>query len=419
MEQSLSVGDICRVTIESVAYGGSGVGRIGNLVVFVPLTVSGDCVDVAIGEVKKNYVKGVVRTLVTPSESRCDPPCPFYAHCGGCDYQHILYPDQLRIKTRQVTETFQRIGRIKAPVVEDIIPSPAVFHYRGKAEYHCRRNTEGNLKLGFMDRSGGTIIDIDSCLIVDESINEVTARLRSDTRFCRAGTRDKRCILWSYTGYRESPVVRRFVKEREMTVPYNGFFQTNDHLTGVLVDHVVSAVVPRGTDTVLDCYCGSGLFSLFMAERVSRVEGIEMSEKAVTWARKNSENAGLSNTTFFAGQTEDVLLREYVEKNRGIDAVILDPPREGCRKEVIDALSRLMPRRIVYVSCNPATLARDSACLINSGFTLMSIQPFDMFPHTKHIECVAVLERAGMTGAFTDDDSGVIVFPSGGNTEER
>lgn len=393
MEQSLSVGDIRRVTIESVAYGGSGVGRIGNLVVFVPLTVSGDCVDVAIGEVKKKYVTGVVRTLVTPSVCRRDPPCPFYAACGGCDYQHIDYSDQLRIKTRQVTETFQRIGRIEDPPVEEIIPSPAVFHYRGKAEYHCRRNAEEDLTLGFMDRCGGTIVDIDRCFIVDESINEETIRLRNSPRFCRAGTRDERCILWSHTGYRESPAVRRFVKDREMSVPYNGFFQTNEHLAGALVECVVSALMTRETDTVLDCYCGSGLFSLFAAEWVSRVEGVEVSEKAVKWARKNCEHAGLSNVAFFAGRTERILLREYVAKGRRIDAVILDPPREGCGKEVLDALSRLMPRRIVYVSCNPATQARDSAYLISRGFMLLSLQPFDMFPHTKHIECIAVLEK--------------------------
>ncbi|MBW2561552.1 MAG: class I SAM-dependent RNA methyltransferase, partial [Deltaproteobacteria bacterium] len=178
MDQRANVGDIVEVSIETVALGGSGVGRVGPIVVFVPFTAAGDVVEAKIMKVKKNYLTGKIVRVLSASPDRVDPVCPYFSLCGGCQYQHLLYEAQLRTKERQVAESFERIGKIVAPPVATIIPSPLPFGYRGKAEFHGVPAPGGQFHLGFMDTQGGELVDISRCAIVDESINTEYAKLR-------------------------------------------------------------------------------------------------------------------------------------------------------------------------------------------------------------------------------------------------
>jgi len=393
MIEDVKAGDILRADISTVAFGGDGIARIGNLVAFVPFSVDGDVVDVTVREVKKNFIRCEVKEIIEPSPQRTAYSCRYYALCGGCQYQHIAYDHQLTIKEAQVRESFQRIGKMADPPLRSIIPSPAPYHYRGKAEFHCDPR-QG--KIGFMDVTGGTLVDIADCPLMDESINEELETLRSTMHANDAPPlRERRCILWSGTPYRAAKYIMRLVMDQDFRIPYTGFFQANGPLTGSLVEQVLSLTEPSTSDVILDCYCGSGLFSLFLAPHVREVFGIEIDRGAVDCARHNFKYHGYTNGRFFRGSIVDVIDRGFVRDHVRVDTVLLDPPREGCPRKVLDRISRLHPSRIIYVSCNPATQARDIAYLSEQGFPLKALQPIDMFPQTKHIEVIACMERQG------------------------
>lgn len=383
-------GDVVTLTIETVAFGGEGIGRAENLVVFVPFTAEGDVAEVEIREAKKRFLRGRVRKLVTPSPQRAEPLCPYYGRCGGCHYQHIGYEKQVEMKGRQAAEAFVRIGKFQSPPVEPALASPLPYGYRGKGEFHVERSRDGAPRIGFMDTGGGRLVDIERCAIMEESINEQLAYLR---RPAHAPPRVDRYVVWSLTGRSEEQHVVRLVKGREILVPHEGFFQANMALTDGLVDCVIELAAPRPGDAVLDLYCGSGLFSLFLAPSCARLAGIEIDGEAAACARLNMERHGISNAVFHHGDVRDVLEREFVGGKGAADAVVLDPPRAGCEREVLDCVAGLRPSRIVYVSCDPATLARDARLLVDGGFDLVTVRPVDMFPQTRHIECVALFAK--------------------------
>ena len=392
MEQRLSAGEIIEVVVDTLAFGGDGVGRVGPLVVFVPFTAPGDVVEVEIVKAKKNYRTGEPVRIMCASPDRVEPICPYFSLCGGCQYQHLPYEVQLRIKERQVTETFERIGKIAAPPVKAIIPSPRPFGYRGKAEFHGVPAPGGGFHLGFMDRSGGTVVDIDRCAIVDESINTELIRLRQRLVAGKTPTHRTRYITSSGTSYPPWKTITRRIGEMELTVPSGGFFQGNLSLTEILVERAVEMCVPKGADRILDACCGSGLFSLFMASHVREVIGVEISGAAVRCAKNNADKHRITNTHFSRGDLDVALARLAGERMR-FDTVLIDPPRTGCTPETLAAIDRLRPDRVVYVSCNPATQARDVRRLIDTGFSLEALQPVDMFPQTQHIEVIAALVR--------------------------
>lgn len=381
-------GDIVTLTIETVAFGGEGIGRAENLVVFVPFTAEGDVAEVEIREAKKRFLRGRVRTLITPSPDRVEAPCPYFRRCGGCHYQHIRYEKQVDMKGRQVAEAFERIGKFPSPPVEPALASPLPYGYRGKAEFHVERSRDGTPRVGFMDVAGTRLVDIERCAIMEESINGQLAYLRRPTH---SPLRVDRYVVWSLTGAGAEKHVVRLVKGREILVPLEGFFQANTFLTDGLVDCVLELAAPRPGDAVLDLYCGSGLFSLFLAPSCARLTGIEIDGEAVGCARLNMERHGVENAVFLEGDVRDVLEREF--GGGAADAVVLDPPRAGCEREVLDCVIGLHPSRVVYVSCDPATLARDARLLVDGGFDLVTVRPMDMFPQTRHIECVALLVK--------------------------
>ncbi len=385
-------GKIVELTIESVAFGGTGVGRVGPMVVFVPFTASGDVVETRIVELKKTFLIGEVVTIRSASEERTEPLCPYFSVCGGCQYQHIRYEAQLKTKERQVGEAFERIGKISDPPVKGIIPSPLSFGYRGKAEFHGIPAPDGTFHMGFMDTEGGRVVDIERCPILEDSINSQFATIKKRLTSGKAPSRRTRYIVWSDSAYPAEGFVTRQVGDKALTVPAGGFFQGNVSLTETLVERTIHICDPKESDRVLDACCGSGLFSIFMAPKVREVIGIEISGSSVRCATQNAEKLGITNVSFQRGDIEKVLSGIAAQKTR-IDTVLLDPPRTGCTEGSIDAINSLQPRRVVYVSCNPTTQARDIRHFTEKGFHLELLQPVDMFPQTQHIEVIASLVR--------------------------
>jgi 23S rRNA (uracil1939-C5)-methyltransferase len=401
LKGAMKIGDRIVTKIGDVAFGGDGVGRNEDRVIFVPFTVDGDEAEVELTEVKKRYARGRLIRIITPSQYRTMPPCHYYAHCGGCRMQHIAYPYQLELKHRQVAETFRRIGKLSLPSVASVIASPRPYGYRGKAEFHLAGGWNGPWRMGLMAQVSHDLIDVERCEIVDESINRQYRGFRDDLRTGVLQVRNLRQTFWSdepgespkeaVTRSGTAQDITRMVRGKPITVPYGGFFQANVALVGELVEQVVAMSALSGRETVVDAYGGAGLFSLFLGPQAGRIFCVEGDREAVRYAGLNLRREGLTQAEVCPGDVADVLENEFVARGITADVVVLDPPRDGCGRRVIDAVAAMRPERIVYVSCNPATQARDVRLLAERGYTLRLLQPIDMFPQTAHIEVVALL----------------------------
>ena len=402
MTSLLKTGDHLETTVDTIAFGGDGVGRVEGLVVFVPYTAEGDRVRIRVTSVKKHFLRGQVESVLTPSPYRTIPQCRYYTLCGGCHYQHITYDFQLQIKKRQIAETLLKIGKITGIAVEDCIPSPCAYGYRGKAEFHAEISGTSGPVIGFMPARGSRTVDIDRCDIMDESINRAYSALRSRCRKETGTLTEDDLLFWSDSTAADAagalpdppgfPLIARPIKDRTFWVSRRGFFQANVHLVQRLVDAVLAECALTGTETVVDGFCGAGLFALFAAARCKKVIGVEIDQEAVRCAAFNARAFGCTNAEFHAGQTSD-LLEQLKRQQTAVDLVILDPPRAGCDPEVLSGVIDLAPKRIVYVSCDPATQARDLRRFMDNGYRLDKVQPIDMFPQTKHIEVIATLRR--------------------------
>ena len=391
----MQIKDRVVIKIESIAFGGEGVGRVDNFVIFVPFAAPGDKLEIAITELKKAYARGKILKIIKPSAWRIKPLCGYYESCGGCCYQHINYAQQLSLKKKQVEEAFQKIGKIPAPPVLDTIASPEIYHYRGKAQCHAVK-TGQVINLGFLDISGGRLVNIGRCEIMEETINAKIKKLREG--LILQNKKDARLTLWSdlFTQQTaEKEQIKRIVKGQELLVPVDGFFQANLFLTDALVEEVCRLAVASPINTLIDAYCGCGLFALFLAPYAGKIIGIELNEKSIKFARANAENQNVQNAKFILGDVERVLSGGLSAPGSIIDLIILDPPRIGCSAQVLKSIGGIKPRRIIYVSCNPATQARDVKILAQYGYALMSLLPLDMFPQTHHIEVIALLESRG------------------------
>ena len=396
-------GEVAEVRIEDVAFGGAGVGRVNGMVVFVPLTVTDDEVEVEIRSVKKKFALGEVRRIIQPSLYREKPVCRYFGRCGGCQFQHIVYEQQLAIKEKQVREIFTRLGNFSSPPVLPIIPSPGPFHYRGKADYHVRLGADGKLAcLGFMKGASDSVLDIERCEIVEESINMSCQAFRATLLEGGGRYQRDRQTIWSAGEENKiiavpkdddiPPPIIRIVGDRRLVVPYGGFFQVNTTLVDELVAQVLKLADLTGRETVLDAYCGVGLFSLFLAPLAGSIVGIEIDKQSIQCARENLQEADGGKTMFLRGDVGAVMKQEFTRRRRRVDVVVLDPPRSGCDREVLDNLRKAAVQKVIYISCNPATQARDLRYLVEAGYSLECLQPLDMFPQTSHIEVIALLK---------------------------
>lgn len=387
----LKVKDRVSITIDSVAFGGAGVGRVDQQVVFVPFSAPDDALEIEITQIKKKFARGRILKIIKPSPARVTPLCRHYEVCGGCCYQHLDYPFQLKIKKKQVEEAFWKIGKMASPPVDDVIASPRNYHYRGKAQFHAQI-LNSNKKIGFLDVTGGRLAHINRCEIMEESINEALRLLQADKMRI-----DDEPELTIWSGHsssdtdEEKPVLR-VVNGKNFLIPSDGFFQANLYLTDQLVDEVCRLVSVDPVHTLIDACCGSGLFSIFLASVAGKVIGIEINENSVRYARINAAAAGVDNVSFIHGDMEKVLWQKLMPGQQA-DLVVLDPPRSGCSPTVLQAIVELQPMKIIYISCNPATQARDVHYLNGCGYHLKRLIPLDMFPQTEHIEVVGLIER--------------------------
>jgi len=352
-------GSELNLTIETVAYGGDGIGRHEGCVIFVPFTMPGETVRVRVVKSQRQWARAEVVELITASPDRVVPPCPWFTRCGGCAYQHIAYPRQLTIKTSQVEEALRRIGKFPSPPVEAALPSPQDYGYRNRITVHVDPPA-----IGFRGTDPREVVDIARCLLGEDAVNLALERLRTK-RHPRPGP----------ATLRADPETR-------------GFRQVNDgaaELLGALVADMAGA-----GELLVDAYCGAGFFAKRLRGNFARIIGLDWDARSIAAASKDAS----AHEEYRAGDTAELLPAALESPSE--TTVLLDPPAQGLAPSVIDTLLAARPLRIVYVSCDPATLARDLSRLA-AGYELVRAAPVDMFPQTASIETACLLENRKKT----------------------
>ncbi len=372
-------------------------------VIMVPFTLPGERVRVRVFRNHANYSEADLLEILTPSPRRLAPPCPLFGTCGGCQYQNLDYPEQLAWKRRQVEELLRHLAGIEFAVAP-VQGSPRPYGYRSKLTPHFTApRAGGESPVGFL-RQGTRfdLVDVPQCPLATEAINARLPGLRADVRarlaageFPRGGTllvrdaggavtTDPTATVTEVVALESGPTLRLRFLARD-------FFQNNPFILPAFVDYVAAQAAGTGARYLVDAYCGSGLFALGAARRFARVAGVEISESSVACARANAEANGLANATFVAGDAS--ALFAHLDFPPAETAVVIDPPRKGCDEAFLRQLLAFGPRAVVYVSCDPATQMRDLRHFLAAGYALAAVQPFDLFPQTRHLECVITLQR--------------------------
>ncbi len=365
------------MTIVNIAFGGEGVGRVDDFVVFVPFVAQGEVVEVELTEVKKRFARARLLQVLQPSPERVAPACRYFGQCGGCQYQHLAYPAQLRIKHKQISDLFQRLGGFAGALIDPVTPCPQPYGYRNRLMIRSQWDKfKQGLNLGFIRAQNRLVVDIEECKIAEPVLNAQIQEVRRHPP-PKGGLK----------------VVLRVAPEG-WAVPRDSFFQTNFHLLPRLVATVRERLRAAGTRFLIDAYCGVGFFSVELSALVERFAGVEVDTAAIKAARQNALARGAANGEFLAGRAEKLLARMLARFAPAATTLLLDPPRTGCPPEMLPLLAQAPPAQILYVSCHPATLARDLNVLCARGvFELSKIIPLDMFPQTQHVECVADVRR--------------------------
>ncbi len=376
----LKTGDKISLTIHDIAFGGEGVGRVDDFVVFVPFVLVGEIVEVEITEVKKNFARAKLLRVEKSSSERVEPECRYFGACGGCQYQHVEYAVQLRLKHKQISDLFERVGKISSEKIAPVVPCPSPYGYRNRIMIRSQWNKpEQKLNIGFIRGDCGLVEDIEECKISEPALNE-------QIKHVRANPPPKGGIK----------IVLR-VQPEDWDVPPDSFFQNNFFLLPKLVETVRAFLKSSGAKHLVDLYCGVGFFGIELADAVESFVGVEYDRRAIQAAQKNAALRKISNGEFIPAKVEEVLPELLKKLSPEKSAVILDPPRKGCWPETLALLREMRPAQVIYVSCHPATMARDLNILCADGvFELARVQPLDMFPQTQHVECVADL-RAGQS----------------------
>ncbi|MEM0964528.1 MAG: class I SAM-dependent RNA methyltransferase [Verrucomicrobiota bacterium] len=377
---------------------GAGVGRVNDWVVMVPYALPGELVRTRIYRNRPNFSEGDLIEVLEPSPDRVEPRCDLFGTCGGCQYQQLAYPAQLEWKQEQVREVFERIGGITETIN---LPkrSPKEFGYRSKITPHFQRWQDGGrFPIGFLKfGQRGRIVDVPHCPIATDAINEKLPEVRriSLTTPPKGKKRKGATLLLRDVMEGVETDAKALVTERVGNIVFQfkagEFFQNNPFILPDFANYVGDQA-SKGSRYLIDAYCGSGLFSLTAASRFDRVVGIEVSAAAVTLADSNAALNRIKNAEFRAGEAE-AIFTEVTDLPADETSVIIDPPRRGCDEQFLHQLIAYLPRRIVYVSCDPATQARDLRILTESAYRIEEIQPFDLFPQTRHIENVVTLSR--------------------------
>ncbi len=455
------------VTIEAVAAEGNALAHVDGIVVFVPLAVPGDIVDIHVFRKKKNYMEGRIVRMVSPSPQRLEPQCPHFGVCGGCKWQILPYPMQLEAKRQQVEDQLVRIGHLEVPEIRPTLPSDHIFYYRNKLEFSASAKRwilaeedpeaippEDRAGLGFhVGKFFDKVLDIRHCSLQAEPSNAIRLFIkkfcidrgypfydirentgwfrgvfvrttqkgevmlilcfRYDDRTAREALldallaefpsivslyyiingkvndsiSDQTCIL-----YKGQDAIYEQMEGLRFRIGPKSFYQTNTAQAYKLYSVAREFAELTGTETVYDLYTGTGTIAQFVSQKAAKVIGIEYVPEAIEDAKSNAEANGINNCEFFAGDMKDVLNEAFIAEHGRPDVVILDPPRAGIHPDVAEVILKAAPDRMVYVSCNPASQARDLAILCRD-YEITAVQPVDMFPHTQHVENVCALKR--------------------------
>lgn len=439
--------------IEDIGDSGEGVGRIEGFTIFIKDGIPEDKVLIEITKVKANYASGKIIKLLEKSPYRIEPVCSVFHECGGCQIQTIDYTKQLELKKNKVKSSIERIGKLENVLVHDTLGMETPFAYRNKAQFPIGRE-KGKTLIGFYKKGTHRVVDIDGCKIqhdINDKIIDIVKNFIDKNKLSiydeKTGKGLLRHILTrvSYASndimvviiingkklafkdelidslLKELPQIKSIVQNintkktnvilgsecktlygQDKIVDYIGdlkfeisplsFFQVNPFQTKVLYDKALEYAELSGNETVFDIYCGIGTISLFLAQKSKQVYGIEVIDAAIKDAKKNAKLNDLNNAEFFVGKAEEVVLKLYNEGLKA-DVVVVDPPRKGCDRSVLETITSMNPKRIVYVSCKPSTLARDLKILDELGYKAIEVQPVDMFPHTSHVETVVRIQR--------------------------
>jgi len=382
------------LVIESVTNLGYGIARDDGWVIQIPFTLPGERITARIFRNHKNYSDADCIDVLTPSADRVEARCELFGICGGCQYQAVRYETQLEWKRKQVKDSFDRIGGIKIDV-EPVEPSPKTFGYRSKLTPHYERaRSSDKRKIGFLRHgSRKVLIDVPQCPIATEAINDALPDAREEI-YSIQGKKKGGTILLRDTleGVVTDPKKTASERVGKLLFQFRAgeFFQNNPFILPKMVDHVIGQAKEKNSDLLVDAYCGGGLFSLSAAEYFNRVIGIEISREGFEWARANALLNKISNAEFLLGDASTIF--QELENNKQSCSLIIDPPRKGCDEDFLKQTLEFRPERIIYVSCEPATQARDVQSLIEGGYRILQSKPFDLFPQTRHVENVITLE---------------------------
>ena len=415
-----------RVEIEKLTFGGAGMARANGKVVFVKGGLPGDVLKVKITKDKGSYAEAIIEEILRTSPERTQAPCPVFGECGGCQLQHLKYPSQLAAKVSILRETLERIGRLRGIEIEPIVPSLEEYSYRNRVTLSTWFQ-KGRYHLGFHEEGSRKRVPIEGCPIASSIINEAIFRLTKCLSSINAHyplarihiasdgkTAHISLVPFSEKDPKKLNTLRDHIKksleignvsvaghhEEDFEFTQSGlkfystpsvFIQSNREINERLVETLVEWSDLKGHERVLDLYCGIGNFSLHIAKRAREVVGVDVSAKAIKLAKKSAEADQIRNVIFDPTPAE-LFVEESLKRDDKFDLVVLDPPREGA-KGILKGLVELSPEKIIYVSCDPPTLARDLKTLTEFGYKLIRIRPFDMFPQTYHIESVALLSR--------------------------
>ena len=444
--------ELAVVTIEDMGSDGFGIGKVDGFALFVKDAVVGDRVEARIVKSKKNYAYARLEKVIEPSPFRVEPKCAYHRQCGGCQLQALSYEKQLEYKREKVRNQLIRIGGFSDPEVLPVLGMEEPFRYRNKAQFPFGRDREGRIVTGFyagrthhivpnadcllgvpenrriletiadfmekegiapyeeasgeglvrhvLIRKGFATGELMVCLVINgealpgvDGLADLLFQIPGMTSLTlNVNTKNTNVIL----GDKLIPVRgRTYITDRIGDVYYRisplSFYQVNPVQTKRLYETALSYAGLSGTEVVWDLYCGIGTISLFLAQKAGRVYGVEVVPQAVEDARENAKLNGLENVEFYLGKAEEVLPEQYRENGIRADVIVVDPPRKGCDRACLDTMISMEPKRIVYVSCNPATQARDLQ-LLDGKYKVKAVQPVDMFPHTHHVENVVLLE---------------------------
>ncbi|MBC2049288.1 23S rRNA (uracil(1939)-C(5))-methyltransferase RlmD [Listeria booriae] len=444
--------DCLDVVFEDLTHDGNAVAKIDGYPIFVPQGLPDEIAQIKVLKTNKNYGFGKIIELTKESADRVTPPCLVYSQCGGCQLQHLSYDGQLRMKQKQVAQVMKRIGKQDVEVLPTLgMENP--WNYRNKAQVPVGF-VNGRLVAGFYQQRSHQIIDMNTCLIQQEENNEVIQTARAifakyhvepydeTTRkgvlrhlMTRFATTTGELMLVIVTTKLNFPNKAEIMAELQQSIPEltslvqnvntantnvifgeqtvvlagreyimdtihgisfaisaRSFYQVNPEQTEILYAEALKLGCLTGEETVIDAYCGIGSISLCLAKEAKHVYGVEIVPQAIEDARANAKLNKMDNVTFAVGKAEEVI-PDWFKQGIKADVLVVDPPRKGCDDALLQTILKMKPKRVVYVSCNPATLARDMLVLTEGGYEAKMVQPVDMFPQTTHVECVTVLER--------------------------